>query len=98
MWEMARRVTQTEYIQSLRVIDGYVKQGKIGGVALSEVNVNSIRQAAKVVNVVGVEIELSLFHTDPLHNGICAACAELDIPIFAYSPLGVSNISKDELS
>ncbi|KAI0429238.1 NADP-dependent oxidoreductase domain-containing protein [Xylaria sp. FL1042] len=88
MWEMARRTTQAEYIQSLRVIDSYVKQGKIGGVALSEVNANSIRQAAKVVKVVGVEIELSLFHTDPLHNGICEACAELDIPIFAYSPLG----------
>ncbi|KAI1357040.1 NADP-dependent oxidoreductase domain-containing protein [Xylaria sp. FL0043] len=87
-WEMARRTTQAEYIQSLRVIDSYVKQGKIGGVTLSEVNANSIRQAAKVVKVVGVEIELSLFHTDPIHNGICQACAELDIPIFAYSPLG----------
>ncbi|KAI0909161.1 NADP-dependent oxidoreductase domain-containing protein [Ustulina deusta] len=88
MWEMARRTTQAEYIQSLRVIDSYVKQGKIGGVTLSEVNANSIRQAAKVVKVVGVEIELSLFHTDPLHDGICAACSELNIPIFAYSPLG----------
>ncbi|KAJ8129070.1 hypothetical protein O1611_g4561 [Lasiodiplodia mahajangana] len=88
MWEMARRTTQAEYIQSLRVIDSYVKQGKIGGVTLSEVNAHTIRQAAKVVKVVGVEIELSLFYTDPLHNGICAACAELDIPIFAYSPLG----------
>ncbi|KAI0450705.1 NADP-dependent oxidoreductase domain-containing protein [Xylaria acuta] len=88
MWEMARRTTQEDYIKSLRVIDEYVKQGKIGGVTLSEVNAKSIRQAAKVVKVAGVEIELSLFHTDPLHNGISAACAELDIPIFAYSPLG----------
>ncbi|KAI1751980.1 NADP-dependent oxidoreductase domain-containing protein [Xylaria castorea] len=88
MWEMARRTTQEDYIKSLRVIDEYVKQGKIGGVTLSEVNAKSIRQAAKVVKVVGVEIELSLFFTDPLHNGICTACAELDIPIFAYSPLG----------
>ncbi|KAI1311458.1 NADP-dependent oxidoreductase domain-containing protein [Xylaria venustula] len=88
MWEMARRTSQAEYIQSLRVIDSYVKQGKIGGVTLSEVNANSIRQAAKVVKVVGVEIELSLFCTDPIHNGICEACAELGIPIFAYSPLG----------
>ncbi|KAI8632546.1 NADP-dependent oxidoreductase domain-containing protein [Xylariaceae sp. FL1651] len=88
MWEMARRTTQDEYIQSLRVIDSFVKEGKIGGVTLSEVNANSIRQAAKVVKVVGVEIEMSLFHTDPLYNGICEACAELDVPIFAYSPLG----------
>lgn len=90
MWEIARRDTQEDYVKSLRVIDEYVKQGKIGGVSLSEVNANSIRQATKVVKVVGVEIELSLFQTDPLHNGVCAACAEFDIPIFAYSPLGVS--------
>ncbi|KAJ2988240.1 hypothetical protein NUW58_g4085 [Xylaria curta] len=88
MWEMARRTTQVEYIQSLRVINDYVKQGKIGGVTLSEVNANTIRQAAKVVKVVGVEIELSLFHTNPLYDGICEACAELEISIFAYSPLG----------
>ncbi|KAI0438675.1 NADP-dependent oxidoreductase domain-containing protein [Xylaria telfairii] len=88
MWEMARRDTQEDYIKSLRVIDEYVKQGKIGGVTLSEVNANTIRQAAQVVKVVGVEIELSLFQTDPLHDGVCATCAELDIPIFAYSPLG----------
>ncbi|KAI0535493.1 NADP-dependent oxidoreductase domain-containing protein [Xylaria digitata] len=88
MWEMGRRTTQDEYILSLRVIESYVKKGKIGGVTLSEVNANTIHQAAKVVKVVGVETELSLFHTDPLHNGICAACAELGISIFAYSPLG----------
>ncbi|KAI1363261.1 NADP-dependent oxidoreductase domain-containing protein [Xylaria arbuscula] len=88
MWEMARRTTQEEYIKSLRVINEYVSEGKIGGVTLSEVNANTIRQAAKVVKIVGVEIELSLFYTDPLRNGICAACAELGIPIFAYSPLG----------
>ncbi|KAI1332533.1 NADP-dependent oxidoreductase domain-containing protein [Xylariaceae sp. FL0255] len=88
MWEMARRATQKEYIQSLRVIDEYVKLGKIGGVTLSEVNAKTIRQASKVVKVVGVEIELSLFYTNALHDGIVAACAELDIPIFAYSPLG----------
>ncbi|KAI0419736.1 NADP-dependent oxidoreductase domain-containing protein [Xylaria grammica] len=88
MWEMGRRTTQDEYLLSLRVIDSYVQQGKIGGVTLTEVNAKTIRQAAKIVKVVGVEIEVSLFHTDPLHNGICEACAELDIPIFAYSPLG----------
>ncbi|KAI0160366.1 NADP-dependent oxidoreductase domain-containing protein [Xylariaceae sp. FL1272] len=88
MWAMARRVTQEDYVKSLRVIDSFVKAGKIGGVALSEVNANSIRQAAKIVKVVAVEIEMSLLHTDPLDNGIVHACSELDIPILAYSPLG----------
>ncbi|KAI1264155.1 NADP-dependent oxidoreductase domain-containing protein [Xylariaceae sp. FL1019] len=89
-WAMARRVTQEDYIKSLRVIDSFVKAGKIGGVALSEVNAKSIRQAAKIVKVVAVEVEMSLFNTDPLDDGIVEACSELDIPILAYSPLGRS--------
>ena len=32
--------------------------------------------------------EFSLWATDILTNGIAAACAELHIPIIAYSPLG----------
>lgn len=35
-----------------------------------------------------MEVELSLFATDNLENGVAKACAELDIPIVAYSPLG----------
>ncbi|KAI0483204.1 NADP-dependent oxidoreductase domain-containing protein [Xylariaceae sp. FL0804] len=88
MWEIARRVTQDDYIESLKVIDGYVKAGKIGGVALTEVNAATVRQAAKLVKVAAVEVEISLFFTEPLTDGVCAACKELDIPIFAYSPLG----------
>ncbi|CAJ2501075.1 Uu.00g039280.m01.CDS01 [Anthostomella pinea] len=88
MWEMCRRVSQGEYLESLRVIDGFVKEGTIGGVALTEVNANTIRQAAKIVKVAAVEVEISLFETEPLHNGICEACVELGIPIYAYSPLG----------
>ncbi|KAI0022244.1 NADP-dependent oxidoreductase domain-containing protein [Xylariomycetidae sp. FL0641] len=101
MWEMARRATQAEYIASLRTINEFAEKGKIGGLALSEVgtamleavfgvyiNSNTIRQASKIRKVEGVEIELSLFFTEALTNGVCEACAELDIPIFAYSPLG----------
>lgn len=35
-----------------------------------------------------VEVEFSLFCTDILTNGVAKACAELNIPIVAYSPLG----------
>lgn len=42
----------------------------------------------KVHPVAAVEVELSLFTTDILHNGVAKACAELDIPVVAYSPLG----------
>ncbi|KAI1640456.1 NADP-dependent oxidoreductase domain-containing protein [Biscogniauxia mediterranea] len=87
-WEMCRRVSQADYLESLRVLDGFVKEGLIGGVSLSEVNANTIRQAVKICKIVAVEVEISLFNTEPLMNGVCEACAEFGIPIFAYGPLG----------
>ncbi|RYP45568.1 hypothetical protein DL768_008117 [Monosporascus sp. mg162] len=87
MFEMARRTSQAEYLESLRLLDQFVKEGKIGGVALSEVNANTIRQAVKITKVAAVEVEISLWVTDALTNGVCEACAEFGIPIFAYAPL-----------
>ena len=42
----------------------------------------------KVYPIDAVEVELSLWCTDILHNDIAKTCAELNIPIVAYSPLG----------
>ncbi|KAH9909330.1 NADP-dependent oxidoreductase domain-containing protein [Xylariomycetidae sp. FL2044] len=88
LWEMARRVSQDDYLESLRVIETFVKEGKIGGVSLSEVNANTVKQAVKIVKVIGVEIELSLYDTHELTSGVLDACFENDITVFAYSPLG----------
>ncbi|KAI1493184.1 NADP-dependent oxidoreductase domain-containing protein [Biscogniauxia mediterranea] len=77
-WEMCRRVSQADYL----------REGLIGGVSLTEVNANTIRQAVKICKIVAVEVEISLFKTEPLTNGVCEACAEFGIPIFAYSSLG----------
>ncbi|KIW06259.1 uncharacterized protein PV09_02731 [Verruconis gallopava] len=64
-----------------------VKEGKIGGVGLSECKADTIRRAAKVTRIASVEVEFSLFSVDILTNGVADACAELGIPIVAYSPL-----------
>lgn len=63
--------------------DEYVKKGIIGGVALSEVSEKSIRRAAKITNIVCVEVELSLWATNVLENGVAAACSELNLPLIA---------------
>ncbi|KAL2862406.1 aldo/keto reductase family protein [Aspergillus lucknowensis] len=65
-----------------------VKEGKIGGVGLSEAGAATIRRAHAVHPLAGVEIELSLFTPDPLKNGIAETCQELNIPMIAYGPLG----------
>ena len=83
MFECARRDPKTPLETTLATLEELVKEGKIGGVALSEVNADTIRAAAKTTKIVAVEVELSLFCTEPLSNGIAKACAELDIPIIA---------------
>jgi len=61
----------------------YVNKGIIGGIALSEVAAATIRCAAAITKVVAVEVEVSLWATHVLENGVAAACAELGIPIVA---------------
>ena len=88
MFECARVDPNVPIEETLGELAKLVSEGKIGGVALSEVSAATIRRAAKVAKIVAVETELSLWSTDPLTNGIAEACAELDIPIIAYSPVG----------
>ena len=88
MFECARRDRNVPLKDTLGELAKLVNEGKIGGVALSEVNADTIREAASVTKIVAVEIELSLWSTEPLTNGVAAACAELQIPIIAYSPIG----------
>ena len=83
MFECARRDPNIPLETTMATLEELKKEGKIGGVALSEVNANTIREAAKSTKVLAVEIEISLFSTEPLYNGITQACGELDIPILA---------------
>ncbi|KAI8916926.1 NADP-dependent oxidoreductase domain-containing protein [Powellomyces hirtus] len=74
--------------ETIAEIATYVKAGKIGGIGLSEVSAETIRRAHKVHPIATVEVEFSLWSTEILDNGVAKTCAELGIPIVAYSPLG----------
>jgi len=85
MFEPARVSPKTPIETTMKVLEEeYVKTGKIGGIALSEVSAATIERAAKVTKIVAVEIELSLWSIEPLTNGITAVCAKHNIPIVAY--------------
>lgn len=88
IFECARVDPKVPIENTVAAIASYVKEGKIGGISLSECSADTIRRAAKVHKIAAVEVEFSLWATDILENGIAKACAELDIPIVAYSPLG----------
>jgi len=88
LWEAARVDPNTPIEITMRAANEYIKAGKLGGISLSECSADTIRRAAKEVKISAVEVELSLWETSIFTNGVAQACAELKIPIVAYSPLG----------
>lgn len=82
-YECARRDPNVPLKETLGALAELVKEVKIGGIALSEVNANTIKEAAAITKIVAVEVELSLWQTEPLTNGIAKVCAEEGIAIIA---------------
>lgn len=93
IFECARLDSEVPIEDSINTIAEYVKAGKVGGIGLSEVNEAAIRAAAKVHPIAAVEVELSLVSTHIFDFGIAKACADLGIPVVAYSPLGMGLLS-----
>ncbi|OKL59833.1 hypothetical protein UA08_04463 [Talaromyces atroroseus] len=88
IFECARQDPKTTVEQSVTILAKLVKEGKIKGIGLSEVDAETIRRAHKVHPIAAVEVELSLWSLDIFENGVATTCAELGIPVIAYSPLG----------
>ena len=64
-----------------------VKEGKVRGIGLSEVTVNTLKRAHAIFPVSAVQTEYSLWTRDP-EDGILTTCRDLGIAFVAYSPLG----------
>ncbi|EPS32188.1 Pyridoxal reductase [Penicillium oxalicum] len=88
IFEAARQDPEYPVEHTVEVLAKYVAEGKIGGIGLSEVDAETIRRAHKLHPIAAVEVELSLWSTDILENDVAKTCAELKIPVVAYSPLG----------
>lgn len=76
IFSMARVDPEVPIETSIKALAEMVDEGLIGAVGLSEVSANSIRRAHAVHPIAAVEIELSLFTPDPVHNGILDTCHE----------------------
>ena len=88
IFEMARQDPDTPIEESIMTMAYYVKDKEIGGIGLSEVTAEQIRKNAALHPIAAVEVEFSIQTPDILTNGVTSTCAELGIPIVAYSPLG----------
>ncbi|CAH6719681.1 putative pyridoxal reductase [[Candida] jaroonii] len=81
------RVGPLPYDQTIGYIQEHVKTGRIDGISISEVGVESIKKAVSVAPISCVEVEVSLFSQDIIENGILAEAAKHGITIVPYSPL-----------
>jgi aryl-alcohol dehydrogenase-like predicted oxidoreductase len=64
-----------------------IKAGKVRQIGLSEVSVQTLRQAHAVHPIAAVQSEYSLWWREP-ERDMLAACTELGTTFVAYSPLG----------
>ncbi|KAF1915029.1 NADP-dependent oxidoreductase domain-containing protein [Ampelomyces quisqualis] len=88
LFETGRVDLEVPIEDTISYIAEYVKAGKLGGISLSEVSAKTIRRAHAVHPISAVELEFSMYATELLENDVASTCAELGIPIIAYSPMG----------
>jgi aryl-alcohol dehydrogenase-like predicted oxidoreductase len=73
--------------ESVGALGDLVRAGKIRAIGLSEVSAATLRRAHAEHPVAAVQSEYSLWTRNP-EIGLLAACAELDVTLVAFSPLG----------
>ncbi|KAK7203325.1 aldo-keto reductase, putative [Myxozyma melibiosi] len=71
----------------MKTLKGFVEEGKIKYIGLSECSAATLRRACKIHQVTAVQIEYSPFAVEAEKNGLIEACAELGVGVVAYSPL-----------
>lgn len=82
IFQYARVPTNVDFFTvTLKELEKCVDEGLIGGIGLSEVSAATIKKAAAITQIDAVEVELSLWATDILTNGVVEACGEANIPV-----------------
>jgi aryl-alcohol dehydrogenase-like predicted oxidoreductase len=87
LYYLHRKDPDTPIEETVGAISQLVKEGKVRGIGLSEVNVETLRKAHATFPLTALQTEYSLWSRDP-EDGILEACKELGIAFVAYSPLG----------
>jgi pyridoxine 4-dehydrogenase len=88
LYEVARvdlSYTPQQWMDNLLTLQ---KKGYFKHISLSEVGASTIRKAAAIGPIASVEVEYSPTELSIETNNVLATCKELNIPIFAYSPVG----------
>lgn len=87
LYYLHRKDPETPIEETVGAMADLVKEGKIRGIGLSEVNAETLRKANSTHPLTALQTEYSLWSRDP-EKEIIPTCEELGIAFVAYSPLG----------
>jgi aryl-alcohol dehydrogenase-like predicted oxidoreductase len=87
LYYLHRKDPDTPIEETVGAMAQLVKEGKVRGIGLSEVNVETLRKAHATFPLTALQTEYSLWSRDP-EDEISPACKEMGIAFVAYSPLG----------
>jgi aryl-alcohol dehydrogenase-like predicted oxidoreductase len=87
LYYLHRKDPDTPIEETVGAMGQLVKEGKIRGIGLSEINVETLRKANAEHPISALQTEYSLWSREP-EDEILPACKELGIAFVAYSPLG----------
>lgn len=82
-----RREAARPVEEVMETLVGFIEEGLIGSIGLSEVSPATLRRAHAVHPVAAVQSEYSLWTRQP-ELGMLQACADLGVTFVAFSPLG----------
>lgn len=91
-----RRDPDTPIEEVTQTLAGLIQKGKIRAFGFSEIAPTSLRRACAVHPVAAVQSEYSLSTRAP-ELGLVQTCAELDVTMVAFSPVGRSLLSDNPL-
>jgi aryl-alcohol dehydrogenase-like predicted oxidoreductase len=87
LYYLHRKDPATDIEVTVGAMADLVKEGKIKGIGLSEVNAHTLRKAHAVHPISALQTEYSLWSREP-EDDIIDTCKELGIAFVPYSPLG----------
>lgn len=87
LYYLHRRNSAVPIEETMGAMKDLLAEGKIAAVGLSEVSVETLRRAARILPIAALQSEYSLWTRDA-EREVIAACAELGTRFVAYSPIG----------
>lgn len=87
LYYLHRKDPQTPIEETIGAMAELIKEGKVRGIGVSEVNAETLRKANATFPLSALQSEYSLWSREP-EDEILPVCKELGIAFVAYSPLG----------